>query len=43
MHWTEQYPLARQLDADHWLVVAPLTFGRARVIVATEEACGEHW
>jgi len=33
-HWTEQYPLARPLDLQRWLVVLPLTYGRWRVAVA---------
>jgi hypothetical protein len=42
--WTKQYALARPLDDGTYLVVMPLTFGRARVAIAPDRwSLGEHW
>lgn len=40
--WADGYVAGRRLDGDRWLVVVKLTFGRARLSVATaDNACLE--
>lgn len=31
--WQDGYLAVRQLDADRWLAVAPLTLGRGRLVI----------
>lgn len=40
--WAGGYVIGRRLDGEQWLVVSRLTFGRARLAVATaDNACVE--
>lgn len=45
--WASGYIAGRPLDDEHWLIVIPLTFGRARLNVAEPGYAGnasvEHW